>query len=426
MQLMQLSGRYSVMQVVYNRCAGLDVHKKTVVACRIIPDDKAKRGWRKEVRTFGTTTRQLYELSVWLQDGEVTHVAMESTGIYWKPVYNILESDFDVALINARHIKYVPGRKTDVKDAQWIGELLQHGLVRASYVPSRPQRELRDLTRYRGQLVSERTREVNRIHKVLEDANIKLSSVASNVMGVSGVLMIEAIMAGEDDPLVLADLARGTLRRKLSQLVEALNGLVTSHHRQMLKLHFAHLDFIQHQLDTLDVALAEAVKPFNQNRELERLQQIPGVGYYSALSIIAEFGVEMDRFPSSAHASSWAGLAPGNNESAGKSKSSRTRKGNRYLKTMLVQAAHAAGRTKDNYLRSLYRRLSSRRGRKRAAVGTARSILVIAYHMLKDGTEYRDLGADHFDKQDQQRIQRRLIKRLEALGVKVSIEASAS
>lgn len=413
------------MQVVHERCAGLDVHKKTVVACRILPDTHTRRGWEKEIRTFGTTTGELLDLARWLKSVDVTHVAMESTGIYWKPVYNILEGDFEVSLVNARHIKYVPGRKTDVKDAQWIGELIQHGLVRASYVPKREQRELRDLTRYRGQLVAERTREVNRIHKVLEDANIKLSSVASNVMGVSGTLMLQALMSGEEDPYTLANLARGTLRKKFDQLVEALTGLVTAHHRRMLSLHFQHLDFIQRQLEVVDLALEEAVQPFNQNHELDRLQQIPGVGYYSALSILAELGNDMSRFPTSAHASSWAGLAPGRNESGGKSQSSRVTKGNRYLKTTLVQAAHAAGRTKDNYLRALYRRLSSRRGRKRAAIGTARSILVIAYHMLKNGTEYQDLGADHFDNRDRERIQRRLVKRLEDLGVKVSIEAPA-
>jgi len=285
---------------------------------------------------------------------------------------------------------------------------------------------LRDLTRYRGQLLSERTREVNRIHKVLEDANIKLSSVASNVMGVSGMLMLEAIMAGESDPQVLANLAKGTLRQKVDALVEALDGLVTAHHRLMLKRHFDHLAFLQEQLSELDTAISIAIAPFNRDRALERLQQIPGVGYHSAVTIIAELGVEMARFPTAAHASSWAGLAPGNHESAGKTKSSRTVKGNRYLKSMLVQAAHAAGRTKDNYLQALFRRLSSRRGRKRAAVATARSILVIAYHMLKEGSDYSDLGADHFDKQDKQRAQRRLVQRLEALGVKVHIEETVA
>lgn len=409
------------MQVVHERCAGLDVHKKTVVACRIYPDEGNRRKWRKEIVTFGTMTHELRRLKSWLAEVGVTHVAIESTGVYWKPVYNVLESTVDVMLVNARHVKYVPGRKTDVKDAQWLGELLQHGLLKASYIPERTQRDLRDLTRYRQQVTQERTREANRIHKILEDANIKLSSVATSVMGASGVAMMQAMIEGEEDATVLADLAKGVLRKKMEQLIKALDGFVTDHHRLLLKLHFRHLDLLQEQLDLLDEAIADTLTKLEANEAVGRLQTIPGVGYQVAVTIVAEFGLDMSRFPNSAHASSWAGLAPGRNESGGKTHSSRITKGNKYLKVALVQAAHGLGRTKGNYLNALYRRLSSRRGRKRAAIATARSVLVIAYHMLKNGTEYQDLGSDYFDKRDEQRTQKRLIKRLESMGLEVTI-----
>jgi transposase len=307
-----------------------------------------------------------------------------------------------------------------VKDAQWIAELLQHGLLKASFIPLAPQRALRDLVRYRIQLIQERTREVNRIQKVLEDANIKLGSVASNVLGVSGRAM--AIIAGCDDPAALAALAKGQLRRKRPQLEQALTGLVRDHHRLLLKLHLGHIDDLNERIDVLNAEIDQLMLVLNDDEQLERLDAIPGVGREVAQVILAELGTDMSRFPTAAHAASWAGLAPGKNESAGRNQSARIAPGKRFLKVTLVQAAHAAGTSRDNYLSALYRRLSARRGRKRAAIAVARTILVIAYHMLRDGTEYVDLGADYFDRRNEQRVQRHLVKRLEHLGFKVSLE----
>jgi transposase len=408
------------MDILIERCAGLDVHKKTVVTCRIVPDQHG--GWCKEICTFGTMTGDLLALSDWLREAAVTHVAMESTGVYWKPMFNVLEAEFEVLLVNAKHIKHVPGHKTDVKDAQWIAELLQHGLLKASFIPPAPQRALRDLIRYRIQLIQERTREVNRIQKVLEDANIKLGSVASNVMGASGRLMIQAIIEGCDDPVALADLAKGQLRRKRPQLEQALTGKVREHHRLLLTLHLGHIDDLNERIDTLNTEIDHLMLALNDEQQLERLDAIPGVGREVAQVILAELGTDMSRFPTAAHAASWAGLAPGKNESAGRNQSARIAPGKRFLKVTLVQAAHAVGSSRDNYLSALYRRLSARRGRKRAAIAVARSILVIAYHMLRDGTEYVDLGADYFDRRNEQRVQRQLVKRLEHLGFKVSLE----
>lgn len=329
------------MDIHNERCAGLDVHKKTVVVCRIVP--AAGNEWQKDLRTFGTMTRDLLALSDWLREGEVTHVAMESTGVYWKPIFNILEASFEVLLVNAKHIKHVPGHKTDVKDAQWIAELLQHGLLKASFIPLAPQRALRDLVRYRIQLIQERTREVNRIQKVLEDANIKLGSVASNVLGVSGRAM--AIIAGCDDPAALAALAKGQLRRKRPQLEQALTGLVRDHHRLLLKLHLGHIDDLNERIDVLNAEIDPLMLVLNDDEQLERLDAIPGVGREVAQVILAELGTDMSRFPTAAHAASWAGLAPGKNESAGRNQSARIAPGKRFLKVTLVQAAHAAGIT---------------------------------------------------------------------------------
>jgi transposase len=411
------------MDIVIERSAGLDVHKKTVIACRIIPGPD--RGWQKQLLTFGTMTDDLLALRNWLREVGVTHVAMESTGVYWKPVYNVLESDFEVLLANARHIKFVPGRKTDVKDAQWIAELLQHGLLKGSFIPPLPQRALRDLVRYRIQLVQERTREVNRIQKVLEDANIKLGSVASNVMGASGRAMLQALINGCEDPAMLADLAKGTLRRKRDQLERALNGLVEDHHRLLLRLHLGHIEDLNARIEWLNVEIDRLIEPLNTNNQLERLDAIPGVGRDVAQVILAELGTDMSRFPTAAHAASWAGLAPGKNESAGRNQSARTSPGKRFLKVTLVQAAHAARSSRGTYLSARYRRLAARRGRKRAAIAVARSILVSAYHMLRDGTEYVDLGGDYFDKRNEDQVQRRLVKRLEGLGLKVTLEPAA-
>lgn len=411
------------MEVVYERCAGLDVHKKDVVACRIVP--KEGKGWRKEVKRFGTMTEDLLLLTDWLKAGQVSHVAMESTGVYWKPVYNILEHEFEVMVVNARHIKFVPGRKTDVKDAQWIGELLQHGLLKASYIPDQPQRDLRELVRYRTNLVQERARELNRVQKVLEDANIKLASVVSDVMGVSARTMLQALIAGEDNPETLAEFAQKRMRSKLAELERALTGHIREAHRLLLRLHLQHIDDLSDKIDALSREIDRLIVPFDVDDLLRRLDDIPGVGRDVAQVIVAELGVDLARFPSAGHAASWAGLTPGKNESAGRNRSSKTRPGNKYLKTALVQAAHAAGRSKDTYLASQYRRLASRRGKKRAAMAVAHSLLVIAFHMIQRGTSYIDLGSDYFDQRSRDWLAHHLVRRLENLGHTVTLAPAA-
>lgn len=411
------------MQVIHERCAGLDVHKKSVVACCIRPGETGH--WRKEIRTFGTLTDELLSLADWLRARGVTHVAMESTGVYWRPIFNILESEFEVLLVNAQHIKFVPGRKTDVKDAQWIAELLQHGLLKGSFIPDVDQRDLRELTRYRTKLIQARSSEINRIQKVLEDANIKLGSVASNVLGVSGREMLEHLVAGQEDPALLAQLARGRLRAKIEELERALTGHIRETHRLLLKLHLEHIDDLNAKIAVLGEQIEQLMVPFDSGNALERLDAIPGVNRQVAEVILAELGIDMTRFPSAAHAASWAGVAPGQNESAGRNLSSKTRKGNKALKAMLVQAAHTAGRSRDTYLGAQYRRIAARRGKKRAAGAVAHSILVIAYHMLNRGTLYTDLGSDYFERRNEQQIKRQLVKRLENPGYKVALETAA-
>lgn len=405
------------MQVVHQHCAGLDVHKKTVVACLITP--KEKGGWEKEIRTFSTMTKDLLNLSDWLTSKGCTQVAMESTGEYWRPVYNILEGNLEVILVNARHIKAVPGRKTDIKDAQWIGELLQHGLLRPSFIPPVPQRDLRDLTRHRSNFVRERVNLVNRVQKVLESANIKLGCVASDVLGVSGRAMLEAIVAGNSSPEVMAALAQGTLRQKQDLLVEALSGRVRPHQQFILAQLLSLIDSIDETIAQFDREIEEYCRPFEQAVEL--VDTIPGVARRTAEVIVSEIGTDMSRFPSAEHLAAWAGLAPGNYESGGKTLSASTRKGNRVLRTILVQSAHALARTKT-YLAAQYRRLSARRGKKRAAVAVAHSILVIAYHLISRQEPYRDLGADYFDQQRPESVKKRLVKRLEKLGYQVTLE----
>jgi len=409
------------MRIVFERCAGLDVHKKTVVACRIIPD--GKEGWSIEVRTFGTMLDDLLALADWLRIGGVTHVALESTGVYWKPVFNILEGEFEVILVNARHIKFVPGRKTDVKDAQWIADLLQHGLLSASFIPPAPQRELRELVRYRTHLIEERTREVNRVHKVLEDANLKLSSVATDILGVSGREMLAAIIVGKDDPAALAQLAKARLRLKIAELERALTGHVKDSHRLLLKLHLEHIDDLNAKITALEEAIAKLLPPFDQDDLLARLQTIPGVGEKVAQAIVAEIGTDMSRFKTANHLASWAGLVPGKNESAGRNRSAKTNKANRYLKSILVEAAQAAGHQHDTHLAAQFHRLAARRGKKRAAVAVAHSILVIVYHIIQRGTLYTDLGANYFDQRKAEAVQTQLVRRLERLGFKVTLEA---
>lgn len=407
------------MEILYPRCAGLDVHKKTVVACHITPQEE---GWQETIQTFGTMTPDLLELADFLREAGVTHVAMESTGVYWKPIFNLLESEFHVILVNAKHIKHVPGRKTDVRDAQWIAQLLQHGLLKASFVPPTPQRNLRDLVRYRTKLIQERTQEINRIQKVLEDANLKLASVVSDVMGVSAREMLASLIAGEENPQVLAQLARGRMRSKIKELERALTGQIAEHHRLLLSLHLTHVDSLNDLIEQLSQEIGYQIEPFDQDDEIERLDGIPGVGLQVAQAIVAELGTDMSRFPTAAHAASWAGLAPGRNQSAGRNHSAKTVKGNRHLKSILVQAAHTVARSKDNYLGAQFRRLAARRGKKRAAVAVARSILVIVYHMLRDGTHYIELGSDYFDKLNRTQVERRLVKRLNHLGYDVTLQ----
>ena len=407
------------MNPLLERCAGLDVHKKTVVACRITLSSTGS--WESETRTFGTTTRDLLQLADWLHGVGVKDVAMESTGVYWKPVFNILESQCQVMLVNAKHVKQVPGRKTDVKDAEWIAQLLQHGLLKASSIPEASQRDLRDMVRYRTKLIQDRSSEVNRVQKVLEDANIKLASVVSDVMGASARDMLSHIITGNDDPQAMAQLARGRMRHKIDELEQALMGSVKTHHRLMLRLHLEHIDYLNSQIAQLETVIEQAVMPFDEDEVVKRLIEVPGISVHTAHSIIAELGIDMSRFETAGHAASWAGLTPGKNESAGRNYSGKTSKGNKYLKSALVQAAHTQRRA-QNYLGAQYRRLARRRGSKRAAVAVAHSILVIAYHLLRDGSPYRERGADYFDKHDREHLERVLVKRLEQLGNKVQLQ----
>jgi len=404
------------MEVVYERCCGLDVHKKTVVACVWSPEGQ-------ETRTFGTLTRELLALGDWLGEQRVSHVAMESTGVFWKPVYNLLEGlELTLLVVNARHIKAVPGRKTDMKDAEWIAQLLRHGLLRGSYIPDRPQREIRELLRYRRSLIQRRAQVVNQIQKVLTGANIQMSAVVSDVVGVSGRAMLEALIAGCDDTKAMASLARGRLQHKLLTLEEALRGLMGPHQQLLLASQLRHLDFLDQEVEQLSHEVAARLGPFDG--ALQRLDAIPGIGRRVAEEILAETGLDMSRFPTAAHLASWARLCPGNNESAGKRKSGRTGPGNPWLRAALVEAAWAAARTKNTYLSAQYHRLAARRGAKRAIVAVAHSILVIIYNLLQRGTTYQDLGGNYFDERDRQTAVRRAIQRLQRLGYKVTLEAA--
>lgn len=405
------------MQKLYERCCGLDVHKKTVTACSITPEGK-------EIRTFGTMTEDVFALIEWIKSKGCTHVAMESTGVYWKPIYNLLETEEIKALVvNARHIKAVPGRKTDVKDAEWIADLLQHGLLINSYIPDREQRELRELVRYRKSLVGERSREVNRLQKILEGCNIKLSSVATDITGVSAKAMLKAIINDAADPVVIAKLAKGKMKNKQKALEKALTGLVGPHQEMILTAQLEHIEFLDQQVIVLDQEIEERMRPFEQ--ELELLDTIPGVGRRTAEEILAETGTDMDQFPTDAHLASWAGMSPGNNESAGKRKSGRTTKGNKSLRATLVIAARSAARTKNTYLSSQYSRIAARRGGNRAAVAVGHTILVIAYHILKKRQPYIELGADYFDQRKKDSVIKNALRRLEALGLKVTVEGAA-
>ncbi|HKS66955.1 MAG TPA: IS110 family transposase [Candidatus Acidoferrales bacterium] len=403
------------MQVVHEVCCGLDVHKKSVTACVLWTS-----GRRRQTREFGTFTKELLALSDWMRSCGVTHVAMESTGVYWKPVWNLLEGQFEVLLVNAQHIKAVPGRKTDQKDSEWIADLLQHGLLHPSFVPPTPIRELRDLTRYRASLAQEINRIANRIQKVLEDANIKLASVATNTLGVSGRTMLEAIVKGEQDNQRLAEMSRGLLRNKIPELQQALQGRVTAHHRFLLRELLDHFYFVESKMRRIEQEIEERLGPFQS--EVARLCTIPGVDRVTAWGLLAEIGLDMKQFPDAQHLASWAGLCPGNHESAGKRKSGKIRKGSLWLRRCLCQGAWAVSTKKGNYLSALFRRLAARRGKKRATIAVAHNLLVIAYYILRDKVCYRDLGPDYFDRLDPEGLRRRLTKRLEGLGFKVTLE----
>lgn len=410
------------MRIVYQNVSGLDVHKKTVVAALIY--QTADGEWHTAKHTFGTMTSDLLQLSDWLTEHGITHVAMESTGAYWKPIFNILEHSFEVLVVNAQHISKVPGRKTDQSDAEWIAELMQYGLLKASFIPPEGQRELRELTRYRTSFVRERATLINRVQKVLESANIKLASVATDVMGISGRAMLAAIIAGEQAPAQMAELAKGRMREKREQLAQALEGRVKAHHRFVLTELLCQIDSLDETIARFDEEITEYCRPFEEAVEL--LDTIPGVARETAEIIVAEIGIDMSRFPTADHLASWAGVAPGNNESAGKRRSGKTRKGNRPLTTALTQAAQAAARTRGTYLSAQFHRLSGRRGKKRAIMAVAHSILVIAYHLIERKEPYHDLGADYFDKRRPEATAKRLVRRLEQLGYQVSLEQTVA
>jgi transposase len=410
------------MDVVCERCAGIDVHKKSVAVCVLTPGPKGAPA--KEVRSFGTMTADLLELLDWLLARGCTHVAMESTGVFWKPLYNLFEGALEVWVVNAQHIKNVPGRKTDVKDAEWIAELLRHGLLRPSFIPDRPQRELRELTRYRATLLQERAAEVNRLQQTLEGANIKLAGVATDILGKSGREMLEALVAGETNAAALAQLARGRLRDKLPQLERALVGQFGPHQRFLVAQQLAHIDGLDAIIARVGEEIAARVRPVEA--AIAQVDTVTGIGRRTAEVLVAEVGTDLRRFPSAGHLCSWAGLCPGNRESAGKRLSGKTRKGSPWLRAALVEAARAAGRSKTTYLGAQYRRIAARRGARRAAVAVAHSILVIVYHILTRHEPYRDLGVTYFDERDRRAVERRLVKRLEALGYEVSVQPTVA
>ena len=409
------------MRIIYQRCCGLDVHKKVIMACLLLlePDGEL----RQEVRKFGTMTKDLLALLDWLQQAGCTHVAMESTGVYWKPIYNILEGQLEVVVVNAQHLKGVPGRKTDVMDSEWLAECYQLGLLRPSFIPPAPVREVRDLTRYRTSLIRDRARTVNRLQKVLEDANIKLAGVVTDIQGVSAWAMLQAIVAGNTDPEALANLAKGLLRKKREQLVAALSGRVKPHHRFLLAEQLSQIEYLDEAIQRISAELEERLRPFEADIKL--LDSIPGIGRQTAEVLLGEIGWDMSRFPSGKNLASWAGMCPGNNESAGKRRNGKTRKGSRWLRHALIEAAHGAAHTKNKYLKTQYHRVAAHRGKKKALVAVGHSILVISYHLLTRRQAYSDLGANYFDERDRNSVQRRCVKRLERLGFKVELQPTA-
>jgi transposase len=434
------------MEIIYERCCGMDVHKKKIVACLSTPDPVGRR--HKEIRTFCTTTQDLLHLLDWLAAASCTHIAMESTGVYWKPIYNLLEGHFDLLIVNAQHIKAVPGRKTDVKDAEWIADLLTHGLLKGSFIPPVEQREIRELTRYRANLVEDRVRVVNRLQKVLEDTNIKLGDVATDIMGKSARAMLAALLGGQTDPKVLAELARGRMRAKRAELEQALVGVFKPHHCFLLSELLAQADALDEAITRVGQEIATRMRevssdqaqeapqtsdpepdgeinenlPLTWSQARELLCSIPGISQRAAEGILAEIGLEMTRFPSAGHLSSWAGMCPGNHESAGKRLSGKTRKGSTYLRKLLVEAAHAAAHTKNTYLSAHYHRLAARRGKKKAMVAVGHTILVVIYHMLSQRKSYEEVGGNYFDEHERQATQKRLVRRLEKLGYQVELQ----
>jgi transposase len=406
------------MEQLIERCAGLDVHQAELTACARVPDADGRTV--QLVEEFGTTTPDLLALADWLKGLGVTHVAMESSGVYWKPVYYMLEDDFTVLLVNAQHIKHVPGRKTDVIDAAWIAQLLAHGLLRASFVPPPPIRDLRDLTRYRKVLTDERNREVNRIHKLLEDAGVKLATVATDIMGVSGRAMMRALVEGEADPAALADLAKGKLRAKLPALHKALTARFRDHHAFLLERMLAHVVDLESDIAAVQERIEAAVAPFAA--QVDALDGITGVGRIAAQAILGEIGVDRGVFPTEAHCASWAAICPGQNESAGKRKSAKTRKGSKWLRSILVECAHAAAKSKGTYLGERYRQLARRRGKKKAIVAIAHEILLAAYRVLSTGEPYRDRGPEVVRTEADEARKKRAISELHRLGYSVSLQ----
>jgi transposase len=407
------------MEVLHPRCAGLDVHKDTVVACVRLHEGPAPL---QEVETFGTTTKALLNLHDWLTSHGVTCVAMEATGVYWKPVWHVLEDSFELVLANAAHIKNVPGRKTDVNDATWIADLLAHGLIRGSFVPPTAIQEMRTLMRTRKQLVRERAQHVQRIQKALEDANFKIESAISDVVGTSGRAILRALITGETAPEKLLAVTTGRLRASREILLPALSGRIRGHHRFLLKLHLDQIEGLEKSIEAVDAEVGTTIEPFRA--KVARLVTMPGISDVAAEVLISEIGVDMSRFPTAGHLVSWAGLCPRNDESAGKRRSTRLRKGAPWLKEILAQAAWAAARAKSGYLRAQFLRLKSRRGPKKAIMAVAASMLTAAYHMLRDDVDYRDLGTDYFDKADKAKTANRLARRLRDLGYTVELKAA--